>query len=209
MNTIGYLRSALGGALLSICLLSVAQLNTDAAFQQAKSEFRLASDDKQLESNAEKLQQLVQQNPGQALLLAYSGAATSRLAMTTIFPWKKLNYAESGLAMLDKALILFSRQNQGIQSELEAKFVAANTFLAVPEFMNRQQRGQQLLNEVLKHKELPTLDTELHAAILFKGAQQASTAKNPELARQYLKQLLTLQTKLAGPAQAMLKGLSS
>ncbi|MDP3925869.1 MAG: hypothetical protein Q8Q84_21275 [Hydrogenophaga sp.] len=92
--------------------------------------------------------------PGHPVLLAYAGSATSMQANTTWAPWKKLAYAEDGLGQIDKALALLTPAHdapwvQGVPAVLEVKFVAANTFLAVPGFMNRKERGQRLLREVL------------------------------------------------------------
>lgn len=204
-----FLNSAVVNVLILVSLSHNAMANTTAEFQQAKQEFRLAKDEKQIELNAEKFKQQLQQNPGQALLMLYSGAATSKLAMTTILPWKKLSFAEDGLATIDKALHLFASQKHDVAAEIEAKFVAANTFLAVPEFMNRKQRGQQLLEELANHQALNSVEPNLAASILLKAAQQATSTKNFTLARHYLNQILNTQNALQPQAQAMLKGLPS
>ena len=52
---------------------------------------------------------LLAAEPGNPVLLAYLGASTAMQSNTTWLPWKKMNYAEDGLAMLDKALALLSR----------------------------------------------------------------------------------------------------
>ena len=74
-------------------------------------------------------------------------------AQTTLLPWRKMAYAEDGLAQLDKALALLAPaheavgQNQ-VPAVLDVKLVAANTFLALPRMMNRHDRGLKLLTEV-------------------------------------------------------------
>ena len=48
---------------------------------------------------------------------------------------------------------------------LEVKFVAANTFLAVPGFMNRKDRGLKLLNDVLASPLLAQSPAEFQKAV--------------------------------------------
>jgi hypothetical protein len=92
------------------------------------------------------------------------------LATTTWLPWKKLSYAEDGLARLDKALALLTPTNgtaltHGVPTALSVKLVAANTFLAVPGFMNRHDRGERLLNQVLSDPLLVSAPAEFRAAV--------------------------------------------
>lgn len=94
--------------------------------------------------------------PGDPLTLAYAGAATAMQARTTWLPWKKIDHAEDGLAMLDKALALLGPAHdhaleRGVPLALETKLTAAGTFLALPSMFNRGERGRRLLDEVMKH----------------------------------------------------------
>jgi len=113
---------------------------------------------------------LRQGEPGNPVLLAYSGAATSLQATTTWLPWKKMAYAEDGLALLDKALALLGPSHSavvqnGTPGVLDVKLVAANTFLAVPGFMNRKDKGLRLLGEVLASPLLATAPADFRAAV--------------------------------------------
>lgn len=55
-------------------------------------------------------------------------------------------------------------------AQLEVKLVAANTFLAVPGFMNRYNKGMKLLGEVLASPQLAS------APLAFRqAAHQAAT----------------------------------
>lgn len=94
--------------------------------------------------------------PGDPLTLAYAGSATSMQARTTWLPWKKLAYAEDGLAMIDKALALLTPAHdtvleRGVPVSLQTRLTAAGTFLALPSMFNRGERGRRLLDEVMKH----------------------------------------------------------
>lgn len=139
-------------------LASLPALAADSPAQQAAlSSFQLArtGDESQIPGAVEKLQALVQAEPGQPLWLAYAGAATALQARTTFAPWKKMRYTEDGLAQIDKALALLpgtppGALHNGVPLPLEVKITAASTFLALPSMFNRGERGRRLLEEVQK-----------------------------------------------------------
>ena len=114
--------------------------------------------------------------PTDWVLLAYTGSATALQATTTWLPWQKMHYAEDGLALLDKALAGVSTSAAlsptGVPAQLEVKLVAANTFLAVPGFMNRHGKGIQLLGEVLASPQLASAPLAFRQAA-HKAATQA------------------------------------
>src|SRR5205085_7024463 len=88
-----------------LCAAAVPAPAFDAAFQQ----FQRAStggDEQTIESAADQFAKLAATEPGDPLLLAYSGAATAMRARTTVLPWRRLAFADDGLAQLDKALTL-------------------------------------------------------------------------------------------------------
>lgn len=75
-------------------------------------------------------------------------------AGTTAMRWKNMGCAEDGLAQIDKALTLLTPAHDApmqhdTPGSLEVKYIAANTFLAVPGFMKRGARGAKLLNEAM------------------------------------------------------------
>lgn len=120
---------------------------------------------------------LLKTEPTNPVLRAYSGAATSMKATTTWLPWKKLAYAEDGLSQLDKALAMLTPAHQavvqnGTPGHLEVKLVAANTFLAVPGFMNRHERGVKLVKDLLASPDLAGAPAAFQAAV-GKAAVQA------------------------------------
>jgi hypothetical protein len=159
--------------LSSLLVLSLqAHALTDAQFQPALAIFTQATGGQAsaIPQAADAFDGLLKAEPTHPVLLAYSGAATSMLATTTWLPWKKLSYAEDGLARLDKALALLTPANgtaltHGVPTALSVKLVAANTFLAVPGFMNRHERGERLLNQVLSDPLLVSAPAEFRAAV--------------------------------------------
>src|SRR5438045_1017958 len=76
-------------------------------------------------------------DPANPVRLAYAGAATSMKARDAMLPWKKMSYAEDGLAQVDKALSLLQPAHDAplqnhTPGSLETRFVAASTFLSMP-----------------------------------------------------------------------------
>lgn len=157
------------------CLLGglpAAHAVPDAQFQPAQAVFLQAADgDKSaVASAADAFASLLKAEPTNPVLLAYSGAATSMKATTTWLPWKMLAHAEEGLAQIDKALALLTPAHnaplqRGTPAVLEVKLVAANTFMAVPGFMNRKERGERLLKEVLASPLLASAPAEFQASV--------------------------------------------
>jgi hypothetical protein len=113
-----------------------------------------AGDESAVVAAAEAFDTLLKAEPTNPVLMAYAGASLAMKAGTTRLPWKKMGYAEDGLALLDKSLALHTPAHDaplqhGVPGALEVRYVAANTFLAVPSFMNRGARGARLLDETL------------------------------------------------------------
>ena len=132
-----------------------AQAVPDAQFEPAFQVFMRAAQGEEaaIAQAADAFAALLKAEPANPVLQAYSGAAMAMRARTTMLPWRKMAYAEDGLAQLDKALALLAPaheavgQNQ-VPAVLDVKLVAANTFLALPRMMNRHDRGIKLLTEV-------------------------------------------------------------
>jgi len=154
----------------------------EAQFQPAFRLFMQAGngDLSALDKAADAFATLLKAEPANPVLLAYSGAAISMKATTTWLPWKKMGYAEDGLAQLDKALAMLTPAHNavvqnGTPGQLEVKLVAANTFLAVPGFMNRHERGVKLVKDLLDSPALGSTPAEFREAV-NKAAEKAKLA---------------------------------
>ena len=154
----------------------------EAQFQPAFTTFMQAADGNTsaIDQAADAFAALLKTEPGNPVLLAYSGAATGMKASTTWLPWKKMAYAEDGLAQLDKALAMLTPAHSalvqnGTPGNLEVKLVAANTFLAVPGFMNRHERGVKLVKDLLASPALPGTPKAFQVSVQ-KAAVQAKLA---------------------------------
>ena len=187
-----------------------------APFQGAFNQFVQATngDASAIERAAESFTALLKTEPANPVLMAYTGAATAMKATTTWLPWKKMTYAEDGLAQLDKALAMLNPAHDApVQNStpgvLEVKFVAANTFLAVPGFMNRNERGAKLLREVVASPLLASAPLGFKGSVWLKASAQATSTKNTAEAKYYLDLIMQSQAPQAAQAQALLKGLPS
>ena len=145
----------------------------EPAYEAAVQQFQQAaagSDTKAIEAAAEQFGQLAAIDPSDPVLLAYSGAATAMRATTTMLPWRKMSYAEDGLAQLDKALALLKPEHdvplhRNVPASLETRLVAANTFIRLPAMFNRRARGVRLLDEVVKSPLLAAAPAGFRAAV--------------------------------------------
>ncbi len=198
-------------------LLSVsAQALPEAQFQPAFEQFLQAAKggDGAVEKSVDSFNALLKSEPANPVLMAYAGASTAMLATTTWLPWKKMSYAEDGMALLDKALALLTAAHDAplqhsTPAVLEVRFVAANTFLAVPGFMNRGARGAKLLNEVLASPLLAASPLPFRADVWLAGAALAVKEKRLDDAHKYLNQVIQTGAPQAEAARAQLKALAS
>lgn len=193
MSSTSRLRPWFALCVLGAALTMPAFAASNTAFESAFSTFTQAQSgsDGAVEKASEQFAALSQAEPGNPVLVAYWGASTSMRATTTFLPWKKMAFAEDGLALLDKALAGLSAAHdapsqRGVPATLEVRFVAANTFLAVPGFMNRQARGAKLLGEVVQHPLLASAPLEFRGAVWMRAAQWALSEKRTDDARRYL-----------------------
>lgn len=202
-------------ATAAVLLATAAHAVPDAQFQEAAALFtQAASGDKaSIDKAAEAFTALLRTEPGNPVLMAYAGASTARLAGTTLLPWKKISYAEDGMAMIDKALAMLTPAHDavvqhGTPGALEVRFVAANTFLAVPGFMNRGARGAKLLAEVLDSPLFAQAPLGFKGAVWLRAAKLAEADKRPDEARKYLNEVIASNAPQAEAARAQLKELT-
>jgi hypothetical protein len=166
------------------------------------------------DSAAEAFAGLLKAQPDNPLLMAYFGASTSMRARGALLPWTKLQYAEDGLASIDKALALASAGKavpalHGTPGVLELKFVAATTMLAVPGFMNRGAQGARLLAEVQDSPAFAASPQGFRGEVLWHAAELAIAQKRLVDARRLLNDIITQNAPQADAAKSRLKELAS
>ncbi len=187
-----------------------------ASFEAAFSEFQRANGgvDAAVEVAAERFASLLLADPANPVLLAYSGAATAMRARTTWLPWKKMNFAEDGLAQIDKALALLTAAHdapmyRGTPASVETRFTAASVYLALPGLFNRYARGAKLLDEVLASPLLAAAPMAFRGAVWLRAGVEALADKRPDDAKRLLQQVLSSGAPQADRAQAKLQELAS
>ena len=188
----------------------------DAAFDSAFRHFIVASggDKSAVDPAADEFDALLKAEPTNPVLMAYAGAAGAMRAGTTMLPWKKMGYAEDGMAQLDKALAMLTPAQDaplqhGTPGTLEVKLVAANTFLAVPGFMNRGARGAKLLNEVLASPLFATAPLPFKGQVWMRAAALAAKEERSADAKRYLNEVIAQGAPQAEAAKAKLKDISA
>jgi tetratricopeptide (TPR) repeat protein len=187
----------------------------EAAFESAFQTFNtaLAGNESAIDKAADAFNALLAADPTNPVLMAYAGAATSMKANTTMLPWKKMSYSDEGLAQIDKALAMLTPANDapiqhGTSGTLEVKFTAANTFLAVPGFMNRGARGAKLLNEVLASPLFAGSPLGFKGTVWLRAAQLAIKEQRTDDAKKFLNEIIAQNAPQADAAKAKLKELA-
>ena len=208
---------AVAAVFLLAMLAAVGQVRAapEAAFQSAFQHFNQASagDGGALDKAAGEFDALLEAEPANPVLLAYVGASTAMKAGATLGPWKKMGYAEDGLAQIDKALAMLTPAHDapvqhGTPGALEVKFIAANTFLAVPGFMNRGARGTKLLNEVLASPLFASAPLPFKGQVWMRAAALATQEQRAPDAKRYLNEVISQGAPQAEVAKAKLKDIA-
>ena len=201
-------------AALLVCMGPAAAAADPRSFAAAVAEFQQANggNEAALAHAVEQFARLSQADPGDPVLRAYLGAATAMRARTTMWPWKKIGYAEDGLAQIDKALALLAPTHdaplyRGVPATLEARFTAASTFLALPSMFNRSERGSKLLDEVAASPLLDGTPLPFRGAVWLRAGQEAAKGGRMAAARRWLAKAVESGAPQAAEAAAHLKTL--
>ena len=157
-------------------------------------------------------QALAAADPGNPAPRAYLGALTSMQARATWLPWRKISYADDGLALIDKALAQLSPAHDrlqflGVPISLQLRWVAASTFNSLPALFNRADRGARLMDDLLKSPLLVTAPACFKAAVWLSAGKGAAKAGRLEEARQWLGKAAASGAPQAAEAQLRLKAI--
>ena len=172
----------------------------------------VAGDDGAVDGALAHYRALMAAEPAQPVWRAYAGAATAMQARSTLLPWKKMAYADDGLALIDKALAQLSPAHDsqwvgGVPASLRVRFTAAATFNALPAMFNRGDRGARLMDELLKSPLLAAAPLAFRGAVWLSAADDAARAQRADESRQWLHKLAASGAPQAATAQARLKAL--
>jgi len=188
----------------------------EAQLQAAMQQFQAAAkgDTNAVDKSADTFAELLKAEPGNPLLMAYLGASTTMRATTTMLPWRKMSYAEDGLAHLDKALAMLRAEHDVPQPghvavSLETRFTAISTFLAMPAMFNRGPRGAKLLHELLASPQFAQAPLPFQGAVWMRAAKYAEQDKRTDDARKFYQLVTDHKAPQATQAVAQLKALQS
>lgn len=172
----------------------------------------VAGDDSAVDAALAQWRALMAADPAQPVWRAYAGAATAMQARSTLLPWKKMAYADDGLALIDKALAQLGPAHDsqlvgGVPASLRVRFTAASTFNALPAMFNRGDRGARLMDGLLKSPLLAAAPLAFRGAVWLSAADDAARAQRADESRQWLQKLAASGAPQAAAAQARLKAL--
>ena len=166
--------------------------------------------------------QLLAQEPGNPLLLSYTGAATAKAAQYKTSREEKIQAVTSGMVMLERALKSVGSKagtadtmthnsqlamHGAVPVSLEVRFVAANTFLALPSSLHQHAQGGKLLDGILNDEEFARSGIAFRGAVWMQAATQAAKQHRDLDAKHWLNQILEQQAPQTEKAKAMLQTL--
>ncbi|MEO6898206.1 MAG: hypothetical protein ABI218_16350 [Caldimonas sp.] len=202
-------------ALLSLAVTVSAHAAGGPAFDAAYRSFAKAAagDDGSIEAAASAFASLHSAEPANPVVTAYAGASTTMRAKQALAPLDKMARAEDGLALLDQSLSMLTPADDapiehGTPGSIEVRFVAANTFLGVPSFMNRATKGRKLLDEVLASPLLDRSPLPFQGSVWMRAAELAAKDRRADDARRWLEQVVSRRAPQSDRARAMLKELA-
>lgn len=203
---------------LLVCLLGAQCIQSvfafdETAFRNASRQIQEAStqnNESALNSALDSLSKLSGQEPANPLLRAYLGSAETMQAKFTLFPWKKMEHCENGLAKIDKALQQLDASHdkalvRGVPLSLETRLIAANTFLALPDLFKRSQAGHKQLQAVLSSPLLINSPEGFRSSVTHLALKTAKADKLPADKIELLQKMNSAQASERLEVQTKLK----
>ncbi|WP_299586010.1 hypothetical protein [uncultured Microbulbifer sp.] len=140
-----------------------------------------------IEASYEAFKVAQQKNPTDPAALFYLGASETLMAKESWLPWRKVGYAENGIARMDKALRMLEelenpgRSAKGMPRDLLFKGIAATTFTKVPAFFNAFDRGFELYGELMGDPRLSHMPVQAVSWIYCGALEAADLGEKSEL----------------------------
>lgn len=136
---------------------------------------------------------LSHKNPQEPVLLAYLGACMTLQGRDAGNNLDKRRLTEDGLGKIDKALSMQAeRADQGSAHHLDTLLVAANSYIHIPAFFNRHDKGRQLLQQILDDSNFGAMAAGFKAATYLAAALVAHGDGNEAAYRRYLDLTMTV-----------------
>jgi hypothetical protein len=126
-------------------------------------------------------------NPQEPVLLAYLGACMTLQGRDAANNLDKRRMTEAGLLRIDRALELQGESGTpGSPHYLDTQLVAANSYIHIPAFFNRHDRGKQLLQQILAADAFADMPAGFRAATYLAAALVAQGEGDAAAYRRYL-----------------------
>jgi len=184
---------------LLLAIIPAHAADIDSELDEARNIFLQGVDgDKRAVRDAVRLfRSLSQQHLKDPVYLAYFGASITLQGRDAANGINKQRFTEEGLGKIDQALKMLADDSFVPSSRrLDTQLVAANSFIYIPSFFNRYDRGKRLLHEILEDKDFNGMAPGFKAATYFTAALIARGEGNNSENRRYLE--LTVKTDPQG-----------
>ncbi|MDD1780076.1 hypothetical protein LRP49_02585 [Enterovibrio sp. ZSDZ35] len=127
------------------------------------------------------VENLLLQYPKDPLLTAYYGSTLAIKARDSWAPWNRSKYTKEGLNYLNKALRLldedsYSKPYSGLNEGLFIQSLAAITFVSMPDFLQQEEKGYDMLQGILDSENFQYYPFEPRAWI-HRAAVKAALSK--------------------------------
>jgi len=145
----------------------------DDTLTEARNVFLQAVDgDKRAVRNAtRRFRSLSLGHPNEPVYLAHSGACVTLQGRDAKNNIDKKRLTEDGLRDIDRALEMISTsEDYPSVRRLDTLLVAANSFIHIPAFFNRYEKGKQLLHDIIANKDFNGMAAGFRAASYFTAA---------------------------------------
>jgi len=177
---------------LLLSLLPIVSAHADAfdnTLTEARTVFLQAVDgDKRAVRDATKrFKKLSHNNPQEPVLLAYLGACTTLQGRDALNNINKRRLTEEGLDKIDRALNqLADNKYYPAYKRLDTMLVAASSYIHIPAFFNRHDKGKQLLAQILDDQGFDGMVAGFKAATYMAAALISHGDNDKDAYRRYL-----------------------
>lgn len=141
---------------------------------------------------------LLADHPGDPVVMSYRGGLLGMKARDTSLPWRKIDYAEQSIAVLDE---VFQRRSGTAfadpASELTVLMVRGLTFANFPSFLGRSDAALQALTEATRHPDFAQVKQEDRAMVLAWMSVITVRKGNDTAAQQLLAQAEELDRRIS------------
>ena len=189
----------IGSIMLLLVMFPAHAENIDKELTEARNIFLkgVDGDKRAVRTATNRFRSLSLSHPNEPVFLAYFGACMTLQGRDLQNNLEKKRVTEEGLAKIDRALEMNPyREAQGSAMYLDTLLVAANSYIHIPSFFNRYDKGKHLLNEILQHRDFDGMAPGFKAATYMAAALVARGAGDDKEYVRYLD--LTVSTDPEG-----------